>query len=249
MVAKPRSRGKAVRARRTAHGDGQDLDLREQLFNQRLQGPITEMALPEAAITTLHAVMLDVDPSLLRPEVRGRSLDPTQVYRRLVAPMLDRHPTLARAEVRSSGRGLHVLLWMDPPVAFATAAERDRWAGVTRAIQALLPSDPDAPGITSLTRPLGSRNGKNGAVVAQLRAGRPVPPAEVLALFDDLRRRPFRTVMNVLLGGERVTPCPVCRRPDSALAALDRKGVCYGHCGDLSLAKLLDLFLVPRQGG
>jgi hypothetical protein len=55
--------------------------------------------------------------------------------------------------------------------------------------------------------------------------------------------------MNVLLGGERVTPCPVCRRPDSALAALDRKGVCYGHCGDLSLAKLLDLFLVPRQGG
>ena len=90
--------------------------------------------------------------------------------------------------------------------------ERRRWAGVVRAVQAVLPTDPDAPGITALTRPVGSFNGKNGEEVRLLQAGRGVTPVEVNALFDQLRSRPFKTVAGILFGSDKVTPCPVCLR-------------------------------------
>ena len=40
-------------------------------------------------------------------------------------------------------------------------------------------------------------------------------------------------------------PCPVCKKPDSALAAGKHAGTCYG-CGKVHLEKLYDLVLAPK---
>jgi hypothetical protein len=110
-----------------------------------------------------------------------------------------------------------------------------------------LPGDPNAPGITAPTRPVGSVNSKNGAVVTELRPGRPVDPARVEAYVRDLAGAPFRTVATTLLGGERAEPCPVCRNPGSSLRAHDRVGQCY-HCGKVSLGMLFDAVYRPLEG-
>src|SRR5205823_4305741 len=102
-------------------------------------------------------------PNLFRPEVvddRTRS-SPARFYRQIVAPWLERHPVLMDAEVLCSGRGLHVIPWFANPVEFSTDAERRRWSGIIKAVQAVLPTDPSAPGLTALSRPVGSTNGKN----------------------------------------------------------------------------------------
>jgi hypothetical protein len=142
---------------------------------------------------------------------------------------------------------MHVLIWFAEPLVFATDGQRRRWAGIVQAVQAVLPIDPDQPGITALTRPLGSVNGKNGATVTRLKEGKPVPAERVEDLFDRLRRAPFRTVMRVLLGTERVAPCPVCRADGTSLAAMDYAGRCYGACGTVKLGRLYEVFLVPRK--
>jgi hypothetical protein len=115
-----------------------------------------------------------------------------------------------------------------------------------RAVQRSLPGDPNAPGITAPTRPVGSINSKNGAVVTELRPGRPVEPTRVEAYVRDLAGAPFRTVATTLLGGERAEPCPVCRKPGFSLRALDRAGRCYG-CGKVSLRMLFDAVYRPFE--
>ena len=142
---------------------------------------------------------------------------------------------------------MHVLIWLAEPLVFATDGQRRRWAGIVQAVQAVLPVDPDQPGITALTRPVGSINGKNGATVTRLKEGKPVPAERVEDLFDRIRRAPFRTVMKVLLGAERVRPCPVCRADGTSLAAIDFVGCCYGSCGKVKLGRLYEVFLVPRK--
>jgi hypothetical protein len=148
--------------------------------------------------------------------------------------------------VRDSGRGLHVIFWFEEPVAFQTDGERQRWAGIVQVVQAILPIDPDQPGITALTRPVGSINSKTGRKVRCLKPGTPVPIAEVLKLYEQMSGAPFRTVMGVLFGADRVLPCPVCRAEGSALAALDFVGRCYA-CGTVKLERLYDAFLAPRS--
>jgi hypothetical protein len=223
------------------------VDEREQLVNAGESGPIAQVSLPLEMITSLRGIMLDVDPQLFRKEVAPFRKDPEKFYSRTLRKMLARHPTLSKAEVRVSGCGLHVILWLCEPVEFLSEAERQRWAAMVKVIQRLLPTDPDCPGITALTRPLGSVNAKRkDAVVRRVREGEPVPAEDVIALFNQARTRPFRTIARLLFGKEQITPCPVCDARGSQLSALDHVGSCYGHRGKVRIGQLFDVFLKPR---
>lgn len=224
------------------------LDLREQLVNEGLTGPIQNVALPEAMITSLRGILLDLDPSLFRDELlAGKCGNDVDVfYTDLVRPMLQRHPVLSKAEVRASGRGLHGILRFDHPVQIRAEAERLRWGRAVRVVQRTLPSDPDCPGLTALTRPVGSFNGKSKTSVCLLEPGTPLTAGEVLGLVHQVSAKPFRTVASILLGPDHLSPCPVCRHDGSRLDVLDTVGHCYGSCGKITLAHLFDLFLQPR---
>jgi hypothetical protein len=160
--------------------------------------------------------------------------------------MLARNSVLSQAEVRRSGRGLHAILWFTHPVEFTTDAERQRWAAIVSVIQRLLPTDPDCPGITALTRPLGSINGKNRFAVKQLYPGKPVTAKAVMELFHQARSSPFRTVARILLGSDHLKPCPVCNGSGTRLDVLDFVGKCYGSCGKIGIDRLYAVYLTPR---
>ena len=223
-------------------------DLRKQLVNGGKVGVIERVSLPEDMITSLRGIMLDIDPGLFR-----RALVPDKVrndserfYKTIVQPWLRRHPVLSSAEVRATGRGLHVIINLSTPIELETEGQRQYWSGVVKTLQKLLPTDPDCPGITALTRALGSVNSKNGIEVCSLEMGQPVTQDEVLALFDQVRTSPFRTIAKILFGAEQITPCPVCGGEGSRLDALDHVGKCYGGCGKVRLGQLFDVFLKPR---
>src|SRR5262249_12509857 len=152
-----------------------------------------EVSVPAAGITRLLGTRADLDPKVLDPgnEFFRPADDPEQFFEN-IRPALDRHPLFRDAEVRDTGTGLHANLWMEPPVELHSAADQEFWAGVVRAVQLSLPGDVNAPGITGLTRPVGSVNSKNGAVVRQLREGKPVSPDAVLAYARRLSEAPFR---------------------------------------------------------
>ena len=229
-------------------GPGDLIDLREQLVNEREIGPYASVQLITEQVAKLHAFFLDLDLHLIRPGPLAPGLEagPATFYEQTVRHWLARHPVLAAAEVRNSGGGVHVIPWLAEPVAFATDGQRRRWDGIVQAVQAVLPVDPHQPGITGLTRPVESNNSKHNAVVERLKEGQPVPVDRVEHLFEQMSRSPFRTVMLVLLGTERIRPCPVCRAEGTTLAAGDFVGFCYGSCGKVKLAQLYDLFLAPR---
>ncbi len=231
---------------KSSEGPGDD---REQPYNGREIGPACLIQVSMERIATLHGFILDLDPGLLQDGefVQGASAGPDEFFGQTVQAWLDRDPILVDAEVRRTGTGLHVSIWFDEPLVFTTDGQRLRWDGIARAIQALLPVDPDQPGITALTRPIGSVNSKNGATVTQLKQGSPVAAERVEARFETLRKNPFKTIMQVLLGNERVRPCPICKVEGTELAALDRVGRCYGSCGDVSLGQFYEIFLAPRR--
>lgn len=235
-------------SKQDASNDTATVDLREQLFNGGLFGSIKTVQLSTERIMQVRGVLYDIDPRMLLqssilPEV---PTDPKEFYIVVAEPWISRHDVLRKAEIRSSGRGLHAILWFDAPVILETEGEQDRWAGIIQAVQAALPTDPDAPGITALTRPIGSLNGKNGAQVELLYAGEPVSADEVLSLYQDMCNAPFRTVMRILTGSDRLTPCPLCKKENSTLAALNQKGSCYSGCGSVKLERLYDLVLAHR---
>jgi hypothetical protein len=223
------------------------IDWREQLFNQGAQGPAKIVQLPSEAITEVNGVLFDLDPDLLRPEVVTEEVisRPDLFFETVVRPWLDRHPLLRCAEVRNSGRGLHVIPRFAPAIQIQTDAERRRLAGIVQTVQRALPCDPNAPGLTALTRPVGSINGKVGRPVVLLKQGTPTSLEQLLDLYARLRDHPFRTVQEILFGTERVHPCPLCKELGSSLGALDRVGRCYPTCGKVGLAQLYDLFLKP----
>lgn len=228
-----------------------EVDLREQLANDRAIGLLHEIQLPRDEIRLLQGILYDVDVRLLKsgPLTTGLEGGPEVFFNATVVPWLGRHPTLANAEVRDSGRGLHVILWIDPPIELRTAGDRQRWDGIARVVQAALPVDPRQPGITALTRPVGSVNAKADRRVCRLREGRPVPERAVLDLFDSMNDAPFKTLCRVLLGRERVSPCPCCGIESSSLIASKRSGQCvYGSCGKVELADLYSLVLTSETG-
>ena len=222
--------------------DGQ-VDLREGLFNDGPVGSVSVIQLPLERITCLRGLMLDWDPKRYVPDnlLFPPSDDPRQFFAN-IEPVLNMHPLLRHAEIRSSGTGLHPILWFSPPVELKSWADQQRWAMLTHAVQRSLFSDPNAPGITALTRPIGSINSKNGATVELLRPGAPIDPAHVVPFVTELADAPFRVVATVLLGADVVEPCPLCRAPGSRLSVLDRVGMCY-HCDKVTLERLFDAIL------
>jgi hypothetical protein len=222
------------------------VDARESLCNDRCAGPAYDVSLPRERITQLHGILLDLDPNLYR---QGNSFfppaeDPKTFYPSSHA-ILDRHPLTRHAEVRCSGSGLHVLIWLQPAVELKTAADQERWEAIVRAVQCSLPVDPDAPGLTALTRPVGAINSKTGASVVVLKEGAPVDPALVVDFVGRLNAAPFKEIAQPLLNAESVSPCPVCQAVGSRLDVLDRVGKCYGSCGTITLDRLYDLILKP----
>lgn len=216
-------------------------DLREQLFNDREKGPIEKVQLPAERITRLHGILFDLDPGKYRsgtllPEIPNR---PQEFYKSVARQWLSRHPVLDKGEVRDSGTGLHVIVQFEEPVVLQSDAERDRWTGIVEVVQSMLPIDPNQPGITAVTRPIGSTNGKNESTVQEIRPGKTVPVAEVEKLSEQMQRSPFRTVLRVLAGSDRCDPCPVCENAGCSLAGLDFVGQCY-ECGKVPLSELFD---------
>ncbi|QVL31727.1 hypothetical protein KIH39_23255 [Telmatocola sphagniphila] len=227
------------------------VDNREQLCNTGETGPIERVSRAEAEITQLNAMLIDIDLCLLRPAIVDEHLQlggPEAVYQNVISPWLERSPILRQAEVRFSGGGYHIIVWLSPTVQFHGEYERDRWSRYVRVVQCLLPSDPDCPGITALTRPIGSINSKNGVEVRQLKAGKPVSPEEIVEHIEVVRNAPFGVIAEQLLGSRRINPCPKCKAPNSRLDVLDRIGKCYGGCGRIKLEDLFDLYLSPREG-
>jgi hypothetical protein len=209
--------------------------------NLRETGPVEQVSTPEELATTVHGAIIDLDTKLLAPDLIDLSEDSPAIglYRRHVEGWLDRDPTLRHAEVRFSGGGLHVLVWLAPPVELRSAGDRQRWRGMIKAVQSLLPSDPTAPALTALTRPVGSVNSKTGKAVETLRKGTAVTAEEFRGLYERARDKPFGTIARILHRAERVTPCPVCRVEGRTLLAGGRAGNCYAGCGIVSFAQLL----------
>jgi hypothetical protein len=223
-----------------------DIDAREQLYNEGKTGPAVEVQLPRQRITALRGILFDLDPGCLVPDntIFPPADDPATFYA-AVRPVIDRHPLARAAEVRSSGTGLHVILWLRPALELHSAAEQEYWDHIVRAVQRTLPADPDMPGITALTRPVGAVNSKNGARVEALKPGEGVSPEAVQEFMARLAAAPFKETALILFGEERVRPCPVCQGEGSRLDALNWVGKCYGGCDKVTGADLYNCILRP----
>lgn len=222
-------------------------DVRELLVNDGAQGFARDIQIPRERVTRLRAIMVDLDPDLLIP---GNHLFPPadnpEQFFEAIEPILQRHPLAKHAEIRSSGRGLHVLIWLDPPLELCSAADQQRWKHMVRIIQRSLPSDSNAPDLIALTRPIGAINSKNGAVVECLKPGQAVRPAEVEEYVSSIAAKPFFAVAVPLLGAEQIQPCPVCGTDHSSLRVLDEVGRCY-KCGTVGLDRLYDVAMRPFE--
>jgi len=216
-------------------------DSRQQLFNAGSIGTFREIQLNADQIYKQTGILFDLDPKYIKVSslTPHAPLDPDAYYYSVASKWMSRDPVLQKLEVRASGTGLHAILWLQDPPQFDTDGLRERWTGITQTVQTALPSDPNAPHITASTRPIGSINSRNGATVKLLATGSPVTQEEVLKLYTDMERSPFKTVLRVLSGQEKVTPCPICMLPGSKLSAMDQKGKCY-KCGTVELSELLD---------
>jgi hypothetical protein len=240
--------GAQAPAEETLAPPGPGVDAREQLVNRGEVGPIGLVSIPEAMITTLRGIMLDFDPDLYDPTKlpAGATDSPRDLYETFVKPMLNRHPVYAKAEVRDTGRGLHAILWFETPVVFDTETAREKWAAVVKAVQKALPTDPMCPGITAMTRPVGSINGKTGRTVRVLKDGMSVNPEEILKLVAELGARPFKFVAGLLL--DPAAPyCPVCARPEARLGVMDRRGQCYSGKHQPTVGDLFAAVFAPRS--
>jgi hypothetical protein len=175
-------------------------DLREALWNEGRTGPAALIQVPTERITRLSGILLDLDPAKLAAENPWfpPAEDPVEFHAK-IKHVLQRHPLARHAEIRLSGTGLHGIIWLAPPVELTSAFEQKWWANVVRMVQCSLPVDFNAPGITALTRSIGSINSKNGAVVELAESGEPIDPACVIAFAKGLAKEPFKTVAMILL--------------------------------------------------
>jgi hypothetical protein len=223
-------------------------DAREQFFNGRSVGHIHEVATRLAEITTLYALMVDLDPGTLHAGNRYfPPVDDPVGFWHGVKPVLDRHPILHDAEVRVSGRGLHLLVHLESALELQSSDDQVKWDVRARVLQSTVPCDPNMPGLTALTRPLGSANSKCGRTVERLASGRLVAIEAVKAYCDEVVKAPFRAVAALLLGSsERVSPCPKCLGDRSRMTVLARNGRCY-RCGVVTVADLFDQVMLRDQ--
>ena len=226
-------------------------DLRELLVNQGDIGLVHEIAVSEDQVGQINGIGFDLDRKLMRsdgPFCGLGEMEPEEAYQEVVQGWLMNHPVLAKSEVRMSGGGLHLILWLDEPIILDSCWQLDRWIKMIKVIQASLPIDPDQPGILMMTRPIDSVNSKNGKVVTQLKESEPVTQDEIESFVSEMMEHPFKTVMQILFGSERRTPCPICGKEETHLSAgRGLQGHCYNECGKVSLGDLYSTILLPRE--
>lgn len=220
----------------TAQTDNANVDIREQLFNEGRCGIVTDISTPICLITQVNGFLLDLDPVLFKPcgLIPNPALPPEELFDTTVSKWLVNHDVLSRAEVRISGTGFHVIIRPQGPLEFRSEEDRTRWDIVSSVIRKALPTDPHQPGLNALTRKVGSINSKTGAVVKCLRPGEGVPARAILDFAHEIATRPFRTIVQLLAGNDRIT-CPLCH--DQKMVAMDLYGKCY-CCGNVSIASL-----------
>ena len=231
-------------------------DIREATFNSGEQGPAYKIAKPVDQVSCINCFMIDLDCGILDPAVVGEAASQSAdaLYDEHVRMWLDRDPVLAKAEARNTGHGLHVLLRLDEPIICAGDDAR-RWDKIARGLRNALPGDPNLNGIIAMTRPVGALNSKYepARTVTQLRAGQPVSREELLDLGNRVATAPARLWMQVLHGGERVSPCLLCGNEKNSLGVAGNWQVqCYG-CGRVDAAALVyrhysPEFLKKRKG-
>lgn len=236
------------------------IDLAEHNVNDCSVGKRSQISIKRELITSISRLMIDVDPGEWKGVLSDRELaDPSLINPKLfwkhhLELMLDRHPLLSKAEVRFSGRGFHVLVCLEEPVVFTDDAARDLWQHRLQILQCLIPSDPRAPGLNIMTRPLNSINSKNGRRVVLVRKPTLVSAQEVIEAVDQFRAAPFQTIAQTLFGRSS-SPCPLCETPGSSLRIRTHNGICYGgKCGGrVYPSDLFDRFMVgpwsPLQTG
>ena len=234
-------------------------DQREALFNAGAVGTFKEIMVQAHEVTLVRGILIDIDIECLRvgKVITEAPTDGHDLYEKYVRGWLDNHPILRRCEVLFTGRGVHCILRFAKPVEIKSDRRRDMWETIIRAVQRSLPSDPAAPSLLAMTRPVGGINSKNGQRVKLLRAGELVTEQEVLQFVDDLTRCGFATFMQIIFGASNVSPCPICRKSDSTLYGtapkyrtndpqITRRGSCY-HCGKVDLVRVVELVLKDRN--
>ncbi len=234
-------------------------DQREALFNSGAIGTFKEVMVQRHGVTLIRGILIEIDGECLRVGnvIEAMPADGFELYDRHVRGWLDNHPLLSRAEVRFSGRWLHCILYFATPVEIKSDRRRELWDTIIKAVQRSLPSDPEAPSLLAMTRPVGSVSSKTGRTVELIKAGEPVTELEVLQFAEDLTRRGFATVTQILFGTTTVSPCPICCKADSTLHAaaplyrtkdpnITSRGSCY-ECGKVTLTTLVDLVLKGRD--
>jgi hypothetical protein len=234
-------------------------DQREALFNGGAVGTFKEVMVRHHEVTLLRGILIEIDGECLRVGnvIEAMPADGFELYERHVSGWLDNHPVLRKAEVRFSGRWLHCILWFDTPVEIQSDRQRELWDEVVEGVQRALPSDPEAPTLLAMTRPVGSINSKTGRKVELIKPGEPVTEQEVFNFVDDLAQRGFATVTQILFGSTTVSPCPFCREEDSTLSGtapryrtsdprIINRGSCY-YCGKVALNDLISLVLKGRE--
>lgn len=234
-------------------------DQREPLFNSGAVGTFKEVMVRHHEVTLLRGILIEIDGECLRvgKVIESMPADGFELYERHVSGWLDNHPILRKAEVRFSGRWLHCILRFDTPVELKSDRQRDLWDAVVVAVQRALPSDPEAPSLLAMTRPIGSINSKTGRQVELIKPGESVTEQEVFYFIDDLSQRGFATAMQILFGSTTVSPCPFCLEEDSTLSGtapryrtsdprIINRGSCY-YCGKVALNDLISLVLKGRE--
>jgi hypothetical protein len=234
-------------------------DQREALFNGGAVGTFKEVMVPRHGVGLIRSILIEIDGECLRigKVIDEMPADGFELYERYVRGWLANHPLLSKAEVRFSGRWLHCILHFDTPIEIKSDRRRELWDITIRALQRCLPSDPEAPSLLAMTRPLGSVNSKTGRQVELIKPGVPVTELEVLQFVEELTHRGFATVTQILFGTTTVSPCPICQKEDSTLHAaaplyrtkdphITSRGSCY-HCGKVTLTTLVDLVLQGRE--
>jgi hypothetical protein len=219
------------------------VDLREALYNDRAVGPVTQIALPREAVTKLHGLVVDLDANVLKDNPWFPPAATAEEFLAAVQPVLNRHPILRNAEIRFTGRWLHAIIMFREPVELRSAADQNRWNGIHRVLKASVPSDPAAPSLIAMTRPVGSINSKTGFAVNTLKPGEPIDAVLLQDWIAEVRNKPFETVALILFGQRRVSPCPYCLSEGSYLDLGELMGFCYGPCRRVRIKRLSEPFM------
>lgn len=239
----------ASKLNQSTHVPQSGSDLVQQLFNGGQVGPKSEMECDFSQVNQILGVRLRLYPASYRPSplIPEVPANATELYEAVAKNWLDRHPLLNRAEVRDLGDAMDVILWLESPINIAGNRQRHAFAGLTKVIQSILPINPRHLSINATTGAIGSVDSSTGHKVSRIRQGAPLTKDELVGAYVGMAARPFKTVMHVTTGQDRVDPCPLCNTDGSSLEAWGDHGFCDGGCGEVILEQLYDLFFIETK--